>query len=70
VGVYAYRRTALEQLVAMDQTPLERAESLEQLRALHHGFKIAVLQTSRPHLGVDRPEDVARVETELAKHDA
>ena len=70
VGVYAYRRGALEQLVTMEQTPLERAESLEQLRALHHGFKIAVLQTSSPHLGVDRPEDVARVETELAKQDA
>jgi 3-deoxy-manno-octulosonate cytidylyltransferase (CMP-KDO synthetase) len=70
VGVYAYRRNALEQLVAMEQTPLERAESLEQLRALHHGFKIAVLQTSSPHLGVDRPEDVARVETELARQDA
>lgn len=70
IGVYAYRRRALAQFVIMEQTALERAESLEQLRALHHGFKIAVLQTSRPHLGVDRPEDVARVETELAKLDA
>lgn len=68
IGVYGYRRKALEKLVTLPQSPLERAESLEQLRALQHGFKIAVLQTMKPHLGVDRPEDVARVESELAKH--
>jgi 3-deoxy-manno-octulosonate cytidylyltransferase (CMP-KDO synthetase) len=67
IGVYAYLRTSIERFVALPQTPLERAESLEQLRALHHGFKIAVLRTTKPHLGVDRPEDVARVESELAK---
>jgi 3-deoxy-manno-octulosonate cytidylyltransferase (CMP-KDO synthetase) len=67
IGVYAYLRTAIERFVALPQTPLERAESLEQLRALHHGFKIAVLRTIKPHLGVDRPEDVARVENELEK---
>jgi 3-deoxy-manno-octulosonate cytidylyltransferase (CMP-KDO synthetase) len=67
IGVYAYRRDALEGFVALPQSPLERAESLEQLRALEHGFKIAVLHTPKPHLGVDRPEDVARVESELAR---
>jgi 3-deoxy-manno-octulosonate cytidylyltransferase (CMP-KDO synthetase) len=67
IGVYAYLRAAIERFVALPQTPLERAESLEQLRALHHGFKIAVLRTTKPHLGVDRPEDVARVENELEK---
>ncbi|HEX2059374.1 MAG TPA: 3-deoxy-manno-octulosonate cytidylyltransferase, partial [Thermoanaerobaculia bacterium] len=67
IGVYAYRREAIERFVSLPQSPLERAESLEQLRALHHGFKIAVSQTRKPHLGVDRPEDVARVESELAK---
>jgi 3-deoxy-manno-octulosonate cytidylyltransferase (CMP-KDO synthetase) len=67
IGVYAYLRSAIERFVTLPQTPLECAESLEQLRALHHGFKIAVLRTSKPHLGVDRPEDVARVESELAK---
>jgi 3-deoxy-manno-octulosonate cytidylyltransferase (CMP-KDO synthetase) len=67
IGVYAYRREALERFVALPPSPLERAESLEQLRALQHGFKIAVLQTKKPHLGVDRPEDVARVESELAR---
>lgn len=67
IGVYAYRREALERFVTLEQSPLERAESLEQLRALQHGFKIAVLQTSKPHLGVDRPEDIARVESELER---
>ena len=67
IGVYAYRRSALERFVSLPQAPLERAESLEQLRALHHGLKIVVVQTAKPHLGVDRPEDVARVERELAR---
>ncbi|HEY0157427.1 MAG TPA: 3-deoxy-manno-octulosonate cytidylyltransferase [Thermoanaerobaculia bacterium] len=67
IGVYAYRREALERFVSLPQSPLERAESLEQLRALQHGLKIAVFKTPRPHLGVDRPEDVARVESELEK---
>jgi 3-deoxy-manno-octulosonate cytidylyltransferase (CMP-KDO synthetase) len=70
IGVYAYLRSAIEHFVTLPQTPLEQAESLEQLRALHHGFKIAVLRTTKPHLGVDRPEDVARVESELAKPSA
>lgn len=67
IGVYAYRRAALERFVALEPAPLERAESLEQLRALQHGFRIAVSRTAKPHLGVDRPEDVERVESELAR---
>jgi 3-deoxy-manno-octulosonate cytidylyltransferase (CMP-KDO synthetase) len=67
IGVYAYRRDVLERFVALPPSPLERAESLEQLRAVQHGFKIAVLQTSKPHHGVDRPEDVVRIESELAR---
>jgi 3-deoxy-manno-octulosonate cytidylyltransferase (CMP-KDO synthetase) len=67
VGVYAYRRTALEAIVSLPQSPLEKAESLEQLRAMQHGFRIVVSHTSKPHLGVDRPEDVATVERELAR---
>lgn len=67
IGVYAYRREVLQRFVALEPSPLERAESLEQLRAVQHGFKIAVLQTSKAHHGVDRPEDVARVENELAR---
>ena len=67
IGVYAYRREALTRFVSLPQSTLERAESLEQLRGLQQRFKIVVLQTSKPHLGVDRPEDVIRVENELAK---
>lgn len=66
VGLYGYQTGVLRALAALEPSPLERAESLEQLRALQNGFKIRVLQTNEPHLGVDRPEDVARVEQELA----
>jgi 3-deoxy-manno-octulosonate cytidylyltransferase (CMP-KDO synthetase) len=67
IGVYAYRRAAIERFVALPPSPLEVAESLEQLRGLQHGLRIVVSRTSKPHLGVDRPEDVERVESELAK---
>jgi 3-deoxy-manno-octulosonate cytidylyltransferase (CMP-KDO synthetase) len=67
VGMYGYQTGVLRALAALAPSPLELAESLEQLRALQNGFKIRVIQTTRPHLGVDRPEDVARVEHELAK---
>jgi 3-deoxy-manno-octulosonate cytidylyltransferase (CMP-KDO synthetase) len=68
IGLYGYETRVLRALASLPPSPLERAESLEQLRALQNGFKIRLLQTSKPHLGVDRPEDVLRVEQELAKH--
>ena len=67
IGLYGYQTAVLHAFAAMPPTPLEQAESLEQLRALQNGFKIRVLETDKPHLGVDRPEDVFRVESELAK---
>jgi 3-deoxy-manno-octulosonate cytidylyltransferase (CMP-KDO synthetase) len=67
VGIYGYQTSVLRTLASLAPSPLERAESLEQLRALQNGFKIRVLQIASPHLGVDRPEDVERVEHELAK---
>jgi 3-deoxy-manno-octulosonate cytidylyltransferase (CMP-KDO synthetase) len=69
VGIYGYQTGVLRALAALAPSPLERAESLEQLRALQNGLKIRVVQTTRPHLGVDRPEDVARVEHELARQE-
>jgi 3-deoxy-manno-octulosonate cytidylyltransferase (CMP-KDO synthetase) len=66
VGLYGYQTLVLQALAKLEPSPLERAESLEQLRALQNGFKIRVLHTAKPHLGVDRPEDVLRVEKELA----
>lgn len=65
IGVYAYRRAVLERFVALPPSQLELAESLEQLRALQNGMRISVLETQRAHLGVDRPEDIARVERAL-----
>ncbi|HEY8130626.1 MAG TPA: 3-deoxy-manno-octulosonate cytidylyltransferase [Thermoanaerobaculia bacterium] len=68
IGLYGYQTQVLRRLASLPPSPLERAESLEQLRALQNGFKIRLLQTNKAHFGVDRPEDVLRVEQELAKH--
>ena len=65
IGLYGYQSRVLRAFTRLAPSPLERAESLEQLRALQNGFKIRVQQTDKPHLGVDRPEDVVRVEEEL-----
>jgi len=67
IGIYGYRAEALARFTTLPPAPLERAESLEQLRALQNGMRIRVLLTDKPHLGVDRPEDVGRVEEELAR---
>ncbi len=66
VGLYAYRRPFLLEFVALERGPAERAESLEQLRALEHGHRIrcAVVE-GWCSLPVDVPEDVARVEARL-----
>ena len=66
VGLYAYRREFLLRFVALAPTPAERAESLEQLRALEHGFPIQVAVVEGWHsVPVDVPADVARVEQRL-----
>lgn len=59
IGVYAYRRSTLLALAALPPTPLERRESLEQLRALEHGIPIRVLETTYRSLSVDTPDDLA-----------
>jgi 3-deoxy-manno-octulosonate cytidylyltransferase (CMP-KDO synthetase) len=62
VGLYAYRVGFLRAYPGLAQSPLERFESLEQLRALWHGHRIAVLHTREaPPAGVDTPEDLERV---------
>ena len=68
IGLYGYQSEALKRVSSLPASPLETAESLEQLRPLQNGFKIRVLLTTKPHFGVDRPEDVDRVERELARH--
>jgi 3-deoxy-manno-octulosonate cytidylyltransferase (CMP-KDO synthetase) len=61
IGMYAYRREFLLQFAALPQTPLERSESLEQLRALEHGYPIRVVETQYQSLvEVDTPEDLER----------
>lgn len=66
VGIYAYRRDALLTLAGLPPTPLEQTESLEQLRALEHGFGIHTLETSYDTIGVDTAEDLERVRRRVA----
>lgn len=61
VGIYAYRRRALLAFTTLTPTPLERAEGLEQLRALENGFRIGVVTIAAGPLGVDTPADLERV---------
>lgn len=65
IGIYAYRRTFLEQLVQTPPTHLENAEKLEQLRALYIGGRIKVIETQSRALGVDTPDDVPVAEAAL-----
>ncbi|MCU0696778.1 MAG: 3-deoxy-manno-octulosonate cytidylyltransferase [Myxococcaceae bacterium] len=65
LGVYGYRVRTLLTLAALSPTALERAESLEQLRALGHGIPIACARTERGSAAVDRPEDVPLAEAAL-----
>jgi 3-deoxy-manno-octulosonate cytidylyltransferase (CMP-KDO synthetase) len=60
IGIYAYRRAALERFVALPPSPLETREKLEQLRALEAGFRIHVGLVDTVPLGVDTPADLAR----------
>lgn len=61
VGLYVYRRECLLRIATLPQTSLERAEALEQLRALEHGIRIMAVQTAFDSIGVDTPEDLERV---------
>jgi 3-deoxy-manno-octulosonate cytidylyltransferase (CMP-KDO synthetase) len=68
VGLYAYRRPFLQDFVSLPRTPAERAEELEQLRALEHGHRIrvAIVEGWRS-VPVDVPADIASVEALLAE---
>ena len=65
-GIYGFRRDALLRFVKWKTTPLERAESLEQLRALENGVKVHVLITAAGSPGIDTPEDAQALERKLA----
>jgi len=67
LGLYGYQRDALLRLAQLPQTPLEKSESLEQLRALENRMSIKVLTGARPSWGVDTPEDAAEMDERLRK---
>lgn len=70
IGIYGYRAGFLKRFASLPQTPLERTESLEQLRALEHGHRIAVALAPEPFPpGVDTPEDLTRAEARIAQHE-
>ncbi len=66
IGLYAYRRAALQRFVALTRAPLEQRESLEQLRALENGMRIDVARVDTVPLGVDTPDDLARARAMLS----
>jgi 3-deoxy-manno-octulosonate cytidylyltransferase (CMP-KDO synthetase) len=66
IGLFAYRRSALMVFASLEPTPLERAEALEQLRALEHGIRIKTVETAYDSVEVDTPEDLEHVRRLLA----
>lgn len=67
LGIYAYRREALAEITQLPQSPLEIAESLEQLRWLQNGYRIRVGETDVETVGIDTPEDLQRAEEFLSR---
>jgi len=67
IGMYAYRRNALERFVSLSPSPLEKREKLEQLRALEDGMRIDVALVDTVPLGVDTPADLERARSMLAR---
>lgn len=67
LGIYAYRREALERFAALPPSPLEKLEKLEQLRLLENGIALYVAEAPRDTVGVDTEEDLARAEAALLK---
>ncbi len=61
IGIYAYRRAALEKFIKLPPSPLEKLEKLEQLRALEAGMRIDAAIVSTEPMGVDTPEDLEKV---------
>jgi len=67
IGLYAYRRAALEAFHLLPPSPLELAEKLEQLRFLENGISITVVETDEPTIGVDTEADLRAVEAHFAR---
>lgn len=69
VGIYAFRTHVLQDIVALPQSTLEKAESLEQLRWLQAGYKIRTALTDVQTIGIDTPADLVRAQEFLANHE-
>ena len=67
VGIYAYRADVLAEVTSLRRSPLEIAESLEQLRWLENGYRIKTAVTAEPTIGIDTPEDLEEAEKSLCK---
>lgn len=67
LGIYAYRREVLREITRLPQSPLEKAEGLEQLRWLQNGYRIRVGITNVETVGIDTPDDLRRAEEFLKK---
>lgn len=67
IGIYGFKREFLLRYASFERTPLEISESLEQLRALEHGYKIRVLNVDFDFVGIDTEDDLARAEEILSK---
>ena len=63
LGIYAFRRYALEAFCSLPYAPIEHIEKLEQLRALYHGYKIAMVEVESQSFGIDTKEDLERALT-------
>ena len=61
IGMYAFRADILRQLVRLPVSSLEKAESLEQLRWIEHGYSIQTRVTDQPSMGVDTPGDLEKI---------
>ena len=61
IGIYAFRREVLQQIVQLPQTKLEKCESLEQLRWLENGHRITVRETNKESVAIDMPEDLLKL---------
>lgn len=68
VGLYVFRKDFLLRFTALEQTPLERAEQLEQLRILEHGYSIHAVITTHQSFAVDTPADLERIRTIVGTH--